>query len=223
MADEFLETYAAHDFTVLVQAEVASISQKRVAAEKAAEKFASAAQVVPKLAAGVPAPWRRTEAGSKPPPLPVGNPVQRDQPKASQLPSPVPAAASSVPPSEEAMQALRSLQAIAENMAKPIAPAPAAPASSAATAPPKGMPAAAPTGIAMPPQKRLPDPAGEDEMTYLRRRLHNSQRAGRNRLYYQVLNLHGPAAAAKYWQGPEGASSSSQGSKGKGKGKDKAN
>jgi hypothetical protein len=50
------------------------------------------------------------------------------------------------------------------------------------------------------PARRPRDPnEPESEFDYFKRRLHNTQRAGRNRLYYEVLNRAGPTEAAKYW------------------------
>ena len=66
-----------------------------------------------------------------------------------------------------------------------------------ALAPPPAAVAAAPAVAKSNVRRR--EPEAESEVAYLRRRLHNSQRAGRNRLYYQMLNLHGPEVAAPYW------------------------
>lgn len=54
----------------------------------------------------------------------------------------------------------------------------------------------------------------EAEIAYLKRRLHNSQRGGRNKAYYRVLATQGPQAAAAFWNpAPAASSSSSSGNK----------
>jgi hypothetical protein len=50
------------------------------------------------------------------------------------------------------------------------------------------------------------------EIAYLKRRLHNSQRGGRNKVYYKILATHGKEAADKFWKPPPAAGSSSSSS-----------
>jgi hypothetical protein len=50
------------------------------------------------------------------------------------------------------------------------------------------------------------------EIAYLKRRLHNSQRGGRNKVYYKILATHGQQAADKFWNPPPAAGSSSSSS-----------
>ena len=214
MADSFLEVYATTDFSVLVQAEVASITQKSESAKKLAAGFAAKAAAAPQEESS-PAPWHRRG----PPPKASDVPLHHRGPPSFGPSAPVLPAASHPPaPVLHAGAASRQPAPVLPDTSKPPAPAlhagaasmqpaPALPATSRTT------PAALPKSVAKgpPPKKRSPE--GEDEVTYLKRRLHNTQRSGRNRLYYQVLNLHGAAAAAKYWVEPaEKAKSSSSAS-----------
>lgn len=228
MADSFLEVYSTTDFSVLVQAEVASITQKSESAKKLAASFAAKAAAASQEKSSLP-PWHRRG----PPPEASAVPVHH------RGPPPEPAKAKAEQPQNAGQAiALQALQAM-QNAHTPIASmpptsfGPSAPVLPAASKPPapvlhagaasrqpapvmpatsKTTPAALPKSVAKgPPKKRGPEP--EDEVTYLKRRLHNTQRSGRNRLYYQVLNLHGAAAAAKYWVEPaEKAKSSSSAS-----------
>lgn len=178
MADEFLRTYQSSDFEVLVQAEVLH--------RDAAGKFGKAPQQ--SVQRSGPYPQR--------PPEPAGIPPWRSAPTAGAMDAllnlqrlPAPAAAHVVPmaSSAAAPPAKAAQTAPAAEVAKKAAPV-AAPAMMAA-------PPVAPPSASQPKERRT----GETEMEYLRRRLHNSQRAGRNRVYYHMLNLHGAQYAAKYW------------------------
>ena len=237
MADSFLETYANNEFSVLVQAEVASISQKAAAAKQEAARFAAKAAGAPPPKGSAP-PWRRAPPEPANPPslakakqpsavsLPVQHAVQADAMQAlhalqgTARPIAPMAAAAPKPPAAATPAASKPPAAARPAASKPLTPAlpaqvlsaPKLPATVVVTSPSVPTEAAAlPKNIHQgPPKKR---PAEEDEVSYLRRRLHNTQRSGRNRLYYQVLNLHGPAAAAKYWVPPvEKAKGSSSGS-----------
>jgi hypothetical protein len=59
------------------------------------------------------------------------------------------------------------------------------------------------------PAKRLLEEK-EAELDYYKRRLHNSQRSGRNKVYYAMLNKYGAEVAKQYWVPPPESSSSSQ-------------
>ena len=59
------------------------------------------------------------------------------------------------------------------------------------------------------PAKRLLEEK-EAEIAYYKRRLHNTQRSGRNKVYYAMLNKYGAQVAAEYWVPPPEPSSSSQ-------------
>ena len=261
MADSFLEVYATTDFSVLVQAEVASITQKSESAKKLAAGFAAKAAAAPQEESS-PAPWHRRGPPPEASAVPLHHRGPPPEPAKANAEQPLHAGSLPKQPAAQAIavQALQSLQ----NSHRPIAtmrPAsfgPSAPVLPAASHPPapvlhagaasrqpapvlpdtskppapalhagaasmqpapalpatsRTTPAALPKSVAKgpPPKKRSPE--GEDEVTYLKRRLHNTQRSGRNRLYYQVLNLHGAAAAAKYWVEPaEKAKSSSSAS-----------
>jgi hypothetical protein len=52
----------------------------------------------------------------------------------------------------------------------------------------------------------------EEEIDYLKKRLHNSQRSGRNKVYYAMLNKYGADIARTYWVEPPEPSSSSSAS-----------
>ena len=229
--DDFLLSYQHQDFAVLVQAEVAAATQAQEFGAKAAAAFAKTASVAAPSAA-VAAPWhlnalQARRGGSALPPEPVGPPKQLPSalnkagpPAASNAGQQLPVAGAPAAlgghhlpkggPSHSAFRALSVLQgSLPENMAVPMRP------------PPKAQPVAAPAAGPAPklnrmpetvPKKRSAEEPVETDLQYFKRRLHNSQRSGRNRLYYQVLNMYGSDAAAKYWveppQGKGGSSSS---------------
>lgn len=182
--DSFLSTYQSADFEVLVAAEVLH----RKAAAKFQQRSAPYPAASPKSEQAP--PWRQPQAMPAPPgqsmpaPAVASSPVRPMAPSAAAF-SP---AVSSSPVSPTAGQ-------VATEKAAPAVPIPLAASRAAASSSPMASGTAASSGGSEPSSKPKP----ETEVEYLRRRLHNTQRAGRNRLYYQMLNLHGPVVAAKYW------------------------
>lgn len=83
-------------------------------------------------------------------------------------------------------------------------PAPSSAPSSVPSAVPSSAPSSAPSKqekdwqAVAPKHQRAVDEEAE-EIRDLKRRLHNSQRGGRNRTYYEVMKRFGPEAAAKFW------------------------
>jgi hypothetical protein len=214
MADEFLLTYSCNDFQVLVQAEVKARhpSAKPFAARPVAWQPDAAAPwrtrgPPPEPAVGPKAAPKRSvpsvsqakgESATQPQAaamaallsLQTAAPKVLQPPKALQPPTTaVPAAAPAAAPPASVTKAVAT--------PAPTGKAPALKAAGAVAPATAGMSDA--VGKATGTKRQLPSTPKEGEVDYLRRRLHNSQRAGRNRTYYDVLNRLGPAEAAKYW------------------------
>ena len=194
MADRFLQTYESSDFEVLVDAEVlhlqalakSTFAPGKAPQQKQREQRSSPYSQRPSEPVSPP-PWR---AGPK---QPSYHPPPAVSKPAVELSAPmVPQAAST---SAASSSASWTSAPVAGSVAKKSAPV-AAPAMMAVPPVPVAPPSASQPkqGGSEPPKQKA-----ESEVDYLRRRLHNTQRGGRNRVYYHMLNLVGPKEAAKYW------------------------
>ena len=216
MADDFLATYQGADFQVLVNARAKAL-QKSVpsspatlpssneqpltaSTQLAASTWKAGAVAQPRAEEN---PWRAWRSSR--PPEPAGAPTASG---AVAAPKPMPVAIQ--PAVAEATTPWRAA-------APPMAPPPLFAGSS--TVRPKAVPSSAQASLpktAPPlapevffPAKRLLEEK-EAEVEYLKKRLHNSQRSGRNKVYYAMLNKYGRDVAAEYWVPPPEPASSSQ-------------
>jgi hypothetical protein len=215
MADQFLETYRGADFSVLVNQAAQAISSAFTASlQQRHGDFVAAAKAGPS-AAMQPGPWRANRSAR--PPEPALPPKAKSAAAASLSGGNV--GAPSVPPLARPVSwsgvgsGVPSALTCASGAAVAISSMPKSIAAErhVTAAPPKAAPKAdaAPAEETYVPLKRKMEEDAQ-EFANLKRRLRNSQRSGRNKVYYAMLNKYGPTVAAQYWVPPPEPSSSSK-------------
>lgn len=206
MADQFLATYQGADFSVLVNKAAQAYKVKAPVSSSVAQVPSSNAKAPSSNAASTAkateesAPWRAWR--SLPPPEPPVAPKTR--PVAKQ---PAVAVAKAPDPRSAAVPPIASPPLFAGSTVAPTAAFSEAPAAQAT------LPTAAQSGApnVFYPAKRAMEEKDE-EINYLKRRLRNTQRSGRNKVYYAMLNKYGADVARQYWVEPPESSSSSSAS-----------
>ena len=210
MADSFLDTFQGADFTIMMN--------------QAAQELSKSAPVLdPRL----PRAWPNAAAAVSKVPEPSGSPPWRALRGSRSKPADALGAAVSFPAKPASLghvdgatskAASKGPATAAPNPKLPVA---APDLTQPAACPAKARPVRAAKAVVDPakspeayvPIKRQLEEK-DNEIAYLRTRLHNSQRGGRNKIYHQILHRDGPKAAAAYWNPPVAVNpSSSSGSK----------
>lgn len=208
MADDFLRTFQGADFSIMMSQAAQDIRNANRPHDPRRAEAKPAFPAAPKpeghLQPAEPSalpPWhlfRDAKRGTFAAPAAAATPFEAGAAPAA------PPVKAKAPPAVQAVAPAAQVQA----MAPPAAPVQGkAPPAAPAGPPPKASNAAE---VFFPTRRKLEE--SEEEIKYLKRRLHNSQRGGRNETYYSVLQTLGPEAARQFWQPPAASGTSSSSS-----------